>query len=527
MKKQNVKRALAGTMALLTAMSVTGCKNKETAGDGKETITWYTELSAGGNDKMWDTAEVLKKVVEKTGIRPKVTVPTDGGSTKLNLMIATGDMPDLITFNSTNSSSMEDLIAQKGLYSMKEIDEKYEKGLLKEIPEVMRTQVKDRNDGELYGLPGMFNDGKSSKPNGTQSFNVRADIYEALGSPDMSTPDKFIDALKLFQEKYPMIDGKKTIPLDMNMQCWSLYIMERAFGIVNDNYVDDKGNVKVKWRDPKYREVVKYMARLNREGLLDKDMFVKQSNQIEEDRATGITFCIMSSFDQLWDVSSVLKRTDKNAYYKVVEPMRAVEDPIFSPIVPYSYWTMTGVPTQAKKPDVASKFLRYMWNKEGNMLMNVGVEGKHYTIDDEGYIVRPEEVLKEQSDNSDKFMKETGIGSFRFLSRSFYKSRTSEAPDRAADREIASKYAKVVDSNLNRYMEPTSNESDIQNIKTNMDSVVNSTIHKYVLEGDEAKALAAFDGMLKEFDRIGVGKLEEFRTKQYKKNVELYGKFEG
>ena len=131
-----------------------------------------------------------------------------------------------------------------------------ENGFLDEIPEVMKVQAKDRNDGKLYGLPGFFVTGEGSQ-NGTQSYNVRADIYEALGSPDMSTPDKFIEALKLFKEKYPTIDGKKTIPLDLNMQCWSLYIIERSFGIVNDNYVDENGNVKLKWRDPKYRDVVK------------------------------------------------------------------------------------------------------------------------------------------------------------------------------------------------------------------------------------------------------------------------------
>ena len=49
--------------------------------------------------------------------------------------------------------------------------------------------------------------------------------------------------------------------------------------------------------------------------------------------------------------------------------------------------------------------------------------------------------------------------------------------------------------------------------------------YKYTLEADEDKALAALDGMLQEFDRIGVGKLEEFRTQQYKKNVEMFGDF--
>ena len=39
-------------------------------------------------------------------------------------MLSTGDMPDLITFDATNSSTMEDLVKQKALYSMDEIAQK-------------------------------------------------------------------------------------------------------------------------------------------------------------------------------------------------------------------------------------------------------------------------------------------------------------------------------------------------------------------------------------------------------------------
>lgn len=523
------KRFVCGALVCTMLLSLPACSTeKETANQGEvKEIEWYSEIGAGADDSAWDTAEVLQRVVEETGIRPKFVSAAGGGSEKLNLMIATNDMPDLITFNSTSGSTMGDLIANKMLYPMDELSEKYAPDFAEEIPEVIWTQAKNRDDEKLYGLPGMFITG-NGKPIGTQGFNVRADIYEALGSPDMSTPDSFIAALKLFKEQYPTIDGRKSIPLDLNQKCWSLYIIERAFGIVNDNYVDEDGNVKVKWRDPRYREVVKFMARLNQEGLVDTDMFVKQANQITEDRATGSTFCIASSFDQLWEASSVLMRTNENAYYKMIEPMRAVEDPVFQPVVPYSYWTMTSVPTAAKNPEDATKFLRYMWSPEGNTLMNWGIEGEHYTIDEEGYINVTQSVLDQQANNADGFMKDTGIKAFRFLYYGdYYKTRgNTEEPNRAADRALASKYAKIVDTNLTRFMEPTKAEPDIQNIKTNMDSIVNSNIYKYTLEADETKALAAFDAMLQEFDRIGVGQLEEFRTQQYKRNEELYGKFE-
>ncbi len=525
-----MKKIICGVLALSMIFSVSGCKQKKSAEGQIRNITWYCELNGGGNDAMWDTAEVLKLVVEKTGIRPKIITPTDGGGTKLNLMIATKDMPDLMTFAS-NNTTYGDLINQKMLYTIDEVCDEFTPDLKKQIPEVIMTQAKDRNTGKLYGVPGMFITGEG-KLTGTQGYNVRADIYEELGSPDMTTPDGFINALKLFKEKYPTIDGRKTIPLDLNQKCWGLYILERSFGIINDNYVDEDGNVKVKWRNPKYRELIKFMARLNREGLLDNEMYVKQGNQITEDRATGATFCIASSFDQLWDASSVLKRSNEKSYYKMIEPMRVVDDPVFQPVVPYSYWCMTSIPKLAKNPEDAAKLLEFMWSAEGNTLMNYGIEGKHYIKEENGALVLTDDVKNQQATNADGFMKETGIKAFRFLYFGGYYPESvndvsNEEPNRAADRALASKYAKIADTNLARYMNATKDDVDIQNIHANMDSIVNATIHKYTLEPDEDKALAAFDNMLKEFDKANVGKLEEFRTAQYKKNVELYGEYEG
>lgn len=524
--KKEFKKILCAFLSITTiGGALTSCTPKKEANDGE--LQWYCGVSAGGTDAMWDSATVLKKVVEDTGVRPKIITPTNGGNEKLNLLMATDSLPDILTFDA-NSTDMDTLIKSDKIYPLDELIEKYAPDFKEQIPDVIWEQVKNRDDGKLYGLPSFFIDGEG-KLSGTQGYNVRADIYEELGSPDMTTPDGFVEALKKFKEKYPTIDGRETIPLDMNQQCWGIYILERSFGIVDNSYIDENGDVKVKWRNPKYRELVKFMARLNKEGLLDKNMYVKQGNQIDEDRALGVSFCIPSSFDQLWNASAVLQRTNPNAYYKMIEPMRAVEDPVFQPVYPYSYWTITGISKDTKDPEKAVKFLQYLWSPEGNYLMNYGLEGEHYRLDDEGYLEKTEYALEQEATNADKYMQETGIMSFRFLyNPQYYKSREDSANEderRAADRKLAGKYAKLADVNLSRFIEPTKNELDILTIKENMDSVVSATIYKYTLESDETKALAALDEMLAEFDRIGVGKLEEFRTTQYKKNVEMFGDF--
>ena len=56
---------------------------------------------------------------------------------------------------------------------------------------------------------------KEVKPS-NQTFLVRKDMYEAIGKPDMRTPEGFLKALKMAKEKYPSVNGQPLIPLGLN-----------------------------------------------------------------------------------------------------------------------------------------------------------------------------------------------------------------------------------------------------------------------------------------------------------------------
>ena len=46
-----------------------------------------------------------------------------------------------------------------------------------------------------------------------QVYMVRKDMYEALGKPDMTTPEGFVNTLVAAKEKFPDVDGSPLIPL--------------------------------------------------------------------------------------------------------------------------------------------------------------------------------------------------------------------------------------------------------------------------------------------------------------------------
>ena len=99
-------------------------------------------------------------------------------------------------------------------------------------------------DGNLYCYPNStyvpkdyeIYDNIGSKSN----LLVRKDIYEAIGKPDMSTPDGFKEAIIKASEMFQAIDGEPIIPIgshvfnehgcvsfDQYLQISWLYLMKR------------------------------------------------------------------------------------------------------------------------------------------------------------------------------------------------------------------------------------------------------------------------------------------------------------
>jgi len=74
-----------------------------------------------------------------------------------------------------------------------------------------------------------------------------------------------------------------------------------------------------------------------------------------------------------------------------------------------------GITTDCKDPVRAIKFLDYLASDEGQVLLNWGVEGKQYNVEN-GKRVIPAEVNNRIVNDSTNFVKETGISLYNLLS---------------------------------------------------------------------------------------------------------------
>lgn len=423
-------KVVALGLAMAVAMTFVGCnKNKEAVSDGKVSaeqpgwkanaenpvkFDWYINFSWFA--RHWGDSKVSKYITEKTGVDVNFIVPAGNEAEKLNAMIAGDALPDLITLGWWEGQ-IPMMIDAGLLYSLDELAEQYDPYFFK-VTDPNKIGWYTQADGHIYGYPNASYTAADyekykGKLTSNETFLVRKDMYEALGSPDMTTPEGFLGALRAAKEKFPTVNGQSLIPFGTNefgdTGCSMLQGYLSHFLAIapekNGKFVNaDLGLTE----DPEYLRWMKMFRQAHEEGLFATDVFVDKRSQIEEKAAQGRYFCMLY---QNWDMQApqnALYAKDPNSIYIAVDGPKNTkgDDPVLAG-GGIAGWTVTLISKNCKDPARAIQFLTYLISEEGQMDTNFGIEGETYTIEN-GIPKLTKEVA--ELDKNDKNKQETEIG---------------------------------------------------------------------------------------------------------------------
>ena len=423
-------KVVALGLAMAVAMTFVGCnKNKEAVSDGKVSaeqpgwkanaenpvkFDWYINFSWFA--RHWGDSKVSKYITEKTGVDVNFIVPAGNEAEKLNAMIAGDALPDLITLGWWEGQ-IPMMIDAGLLYSLDELAEQYDPYFFK-VTDPNKIGWYTQADGHIYGYPNASYTAADyekykGKLTSNETFLVRKDMYEALGSPDMTTPEGFLGALRAAKEKFPTVNGQSLIPFGTNefgdTGCSMLQGYLSHFLAIapekNGKFVNaDLGLTE----DPEYIRWMKMFRQAHEEGLFATDVFVDKRSQIEEKAAQGRYFCMLY---QNWDMQApqnALYAKDPNSIYIAVDGPKNTkgDDPVLAG-GGIAGWTVTLISKNCKDPARAIQFLTYLISEEGQMDTNFGIEGETYTIEN-GIPKLTKEVA--ELDKNDKNKQETEIG---------------------------------------------------------------------------------------------------------------------
>ncbi len=430
--KKTRRVVLSTVMGIMAAsLAFTGCGKKETNvaaqanvdasvpgwkanADKPVKFDWYINFSWFA--RHWGDSQVSKYITEKTGVDINFVVPAGNEAEKLNTMIAGDALPDLITLGWWEGQ-VPMMIDQGLVYSLDELADKYDPYFFQVVNNDKMGWFRQA-DGHVYGYPNSsYTPADYAKYNGkltsNETFLVRKDMYEALGSPDMSTPEGFLNALRAAKAKFPSVNGQPLIAFGTNefgdTGCGMLQATLQHFLAISpeQNGVFEDANLGLT-ENPEYTRWIKTFRKAHEEGLITTDMFVDKRSQIEEKAAQGRYFCL---FYQNWDMQAAqnaLYANDPNSIYIAVKgPANTKgEDPKLAG-GGIAGWTVTLISKNCKNPDRAIQFLTYLISEEGQMDTNFGILNKTYTIENGIPKLTPEVA---ELDKTDKNAQETDIG---------------------------------------------------------------------------------------------------------------------
>ncbi len=380
--------------------------------DDKVTLTWYINFSWFTTP--WGENLISKTITKETGVNIEFVVPAGNEAEKLNSLIASDTLPDLVTLG-WYEPQVKDIIADGMVYALDELATKYDPYWF-DVADPGRVGWFTQEDGHIYGYPNSsFSPAdykKYDNISSNQTFLVRKDIYEAIGSPDMTTPEGFKAAVKAAAAKYPEINGQPIIPIGAH---------EFAANGNNsfDNYLcnflavpyEKDGKVYDRFTDPELIRWLKTFRELGQEGYLLDDIFIDKRAQMEEKIAQGRYFCMLYQRTDLATQEKILYENDPNSIYIAVDgPKNSKGDAYTLPGTGINGWTLTMISKNCKHPDRAIQLCSYLMSEHGQLMTWLGVEGVTWDYVD-GVPTMKKEVRDLLNSDRNKYDKEYGSDS--------------------------------------------------------------------------------------------------------------------
>lgn len=366
--------------------------SSEESGPEEITLEWYVNYS--WFTTQWGGNVVSDAITEQTGVNVNFVTPIGNETEKLNALIASDTLPDIITLGYWETQ-VDEMIEADMVYALNELADEYDPYFWKVADEdVVKWYTKE--DGNIYAYPNSSITPQDLEENSNirsnQTFLVRKDIYEAIGSPDMSTPEKFKAAVKKAADMFPEVDGNSLIPV-------GAHVFDGVGNVSFDKYLmnflaipwEKDGKYYDRYTDPEYITWLKMFRELGEEGLLAPDIFVDTRTQMEEKLAEGRYFCMLYQYTDIMDQQKILYEKDPNMIYMAVDGPRNSngDDPTLS-ATDINGWTVTMISKSCENPDRAIQFISYLMSEEGQKCTYLGVEGETYDVIDGVPVVKEE-----------------------------------------------------------------------------------------------------------------------------------------
>lgn len=543
-KKMNrqARRMIAVGMCLLMFGSMLGCagtnenkvteqtQSSETIGWKKYaaeqnpvTLNWYINYSWFPMD--WGKNMVSKQITKDTGVNINFVTPAGNQEETINALVASDSLPDIVTLGWWEPQ-INDMIKNKMVYALNELADQYDPYFYEVTDPTVVNWYSDEN-GDIYGYPNSAYTPEAvethSNIGSNQTFLVRKDIYEAIGSPDMTTQEGFEAAVKKAVEMYPEVDGKSLIPIGS-------HIFEENGCNSFDNFLmnflavpyEKDGKLYDRHTDPEYLSWLKFFRKLGEEGYLSSDIFVDQRTQMNEKVAEGRYFCMLYQRTDIADQESTLYEKNPDSIYIAVDgPKNSKGDDYVLPTNAINGWTLTLISKNCKHPDRAIAFLDYMMSEEGQKMISLGVEGEMYDWVD-GKAVLKDEVKKLLTTDRKKYDEVYGADDAYWMLQNNV-MQLDWMPEKQYPLNQMEEWTYPYTRYLGEYEVTKQDDSEMSRINSRIDKLWGKTLPRLLLAKSDEEFDQLFETFVEERETLGYSQLVKEHQKTMEENKKRLG----
>jgi ABC-type glycerol-3-phosphate transport system substrate-binding protein len=558
------KRLAVGLSVVITAALFAGCSKTDETNDGMQPnnspalegdmATWpdaeFSVLVGSADHQVApDDAPILKQVYDQTKVRLKLEVPPSNVEEKLNIMLASGEYPEVMVIY--NPSIAQKFIDAGHFIPLDDLLDQYGDQIKTNLGENLNRLRNE--DGNIYKLsPGYIIPGAERMLEAGNSFQFLTNVLEDKGWYKPQTYDDIAELLNEVKSDYPQYEPMSLALGDENY----FNNMVETFGgaegtrVVGDYVWTKEDKLVYKFKDESIKHSIAWLNRLFQEGLLDKESPVQNKDALQAKMASEKVFSTLGNwFDTMYEANSIFNQDGKPYRFKYFLP-KAGDKVDKTTYIGYStnYDGGVYVTKKMKDPVRFMQFVNWLNTNEGNLaqtgIVNFdgeNIEGYDYYVSKEG----EDEVLNITDyqingwQNDELFASKRGYGHFGYLTFStdmnYHPSflyRTGKAQldfsmwwDEAQKR-INEGYGESGTDWIEEGLSTGWDYSDVAGLVLDPDSeefviltkvkqlAYNEIVKLIVSESDE-QFNSGYESFLTKIEEMGVGKTEDVMNQMY------------
>ncbi|MCH5293048.1 MAG: hypothetical protein J1E07_04900 [Treponema sp.] len=407
-----MKKVMSVALAAVMALSLVGCSK-----GGKNGAMNISIFSIQQREQPPADNKTYKWIEEKFGVTFSFDILVGDKDQKIGVLIASGDLPDLVEVDS------EKFQGAGTLRDLKPLVEKYGPNLMKHYSSAWKKMIdqdseKDANGNiikeHIYSLPnyGVIDGIPSDTYYNQNGWWIQKAVLKEFGYPQIKTIDQYFDLLEAYYKKHPTIDGMPTIPFSIITADWEAFNLWNPpnflAGYPNDgnghvDLVDGKYVYTDNFADANAKRWFKLANGYFQRGLIDPASFTDNRDQYYAKIAQGR---VLGMFIQGWQFMGEPEQTlwsagkDERTY----APLPIVFDESIRPH--YRDQSLPnlqrGYGITVKCPEAKAikiiQFMDKMLEEENQKVLYWGFEGEDYLIDEQGRAYRTEKQRADQKD---------------------------------------------------------------------------------------------------------------------------------